>query len=75
LAAVKKSGSEEDDGDSNGEAGVEDVVHAKAEEGIGEPCGEAYEPDPCCLSHHTHAPERSCRSMNQPGPLALFYTK
>jgi hypothetical protein len=35
LAAVEEAGSEEDDGDSHGEAGVEDVVHAKAEERIG----------------------------------------
>ena len=58
LAAVEEAGGEEDDGDSYGEAGVEYVVHAKAEERIGKPRGEAYEPDPCCLSHHLlHAPE------------------
>ena len=30
LAAIEEAGSEEDDGDSHGEAGVEDVVHAEA---------------------------------------------
>jgi len=64
LAAVEEAGSEEDDGDSHGEAGVKHVVHAKAEERIGQPRGETYEPDPCCLSHHAHAPERSC--VNEP---------
>jgi hypothetical protein len=61
LAAVEKAGSEEDHRDSHGQAGVQDMMHAKAEECIGEPRSEAYEPDPCCLSHHAHAPERSCR--------------
>jgi hypothetical protein len=64
LTAVEETCSEEDDCDSHGEAGVEDVVHAEAEERIGKPRGEAYEPDPCCLSHHAHAPERSC--ANEP---------
>ena len=55
LAAVKEASGKEDDGDHEGEAGVHHVAHAKAEEGVCQPCGEAYEPDPRCLSHH-----RSC---------------
>jgi hypothetical protein len=30
LAAVEEAGGEEDDGDHDGQAGVQDVVHAKA---------------------------------------------
>jgi len=52
LAAVEEAGGEEDDGDHEGEAGVEDVVQAEAEKAVEEPCCEAYEPDPCCLPHH-----------------------
>jgi len=52
LAAVEESGSEEDNGDHEREAGVQHVVHAEANQGIGEPRQEACEPDPCCLSHH-----------------------
>ena len=52
LAAVEEAGGEEDDGDCEGEARVHQVVHAKAEEGVGEPRCETYEPDPRCLSHH-----------------------
>jgi hypothetical protein len=34
-------------------------VHAQAEKSVGQPCCEAYEPYPCRLSHHAHAPEWS----------------
>ena len=46
LAAVEEAGGEEDDGDEQGEAGVDDIVHAEAQESVGEPCCEAYEPYP-----------------------------
>ena len=55
LAAVEEAGGEEDDGDHEGEAGVEQVAHAQAEERVRQPRCEAHEPDPRCLSHH-----RSC---------------
>jgi hypothetical protein len=57
LAAVKEAGGEEDDCDHQGQARVQHVVQAKAEEGIAQPCSEANKPDPSCLSHH-----RSCSS-------------
>jgi len=46
LTAVEEAGGEEDDGDEQGEAGVDDIVHAEAQESVGEPCCEAYEPYP-----------------------------
>ena len=55
LAAVEEAGGEEDDGYHQGQTSVEQVAHAEAEEGVRQPCGEAYEPDPRCLSYH-----RSC---------------
>ena len=32
---------------------------AKAEKSVGQPCCKTYEPYPCRLSHHAHAPEWS----------------
>jgi hypothetical protein len=54
LAAVEEAGGEEDDGYHEGEAGVKPVVEADADEGVYQPGGEAQEPDPRCLSHHSH---------------------
>jgi hypothetical protein len=75
LAAVEEAGGEEYDGDDQGDAGVDHVVVAQAEEGIGEPCCEAHEPNPRCFSQHLglsrvgSPPGRSRRGL-----LALFYT-
>ena len=66
LAAVEEAGGEEDDGDCEGEARVHQVVHAKAEEGVGEPRCETYEPDPRCLSHHRSCSVRELLQVEQP---------
>ena len=55
LAGVEEAGGEEDDGYDKGDAGVEEVVVAETEEGVAEPCCEAYEPDPRCFSQHRQA--------------------
>ena len=55
LAAVEEACGEEDDGYHEGQAGVQQVAHAEAEESVCQPRCEAHEPDPRCLSHH-----RSC---------------
>jgi hypothetical protein len=52
LAAVEEAGGEEDYSYRHGETGMEDVVQTEAEKSVEEPCGEAYEPDPCCLAQH-----------------------
>ena len=54
LSAVEEAGGEEDDGDHDGEAGVEPVVEMDADESVDEPGSEAEKPDPGCLSHRRH---------------------
>jgi hypothetical protein len=61
LAAVEEAGGEEDDGDHQGQACVRHIAQAEADKRVGQPCGEAQEPDPCCLSHH-----RSCSREKLP---------
>ena len=58
LAAIEEAGGEEDDGDYQGQTGVLQVMQAEAYKSVCKPCCKAYEPDPCCLSHHPHAPEK-----------------
>ena len=72
LAAVEEAGGEEDDGDHEGQAGVEEVVVAEADECVDEPCCEADEPDPRCLSHHRIAPERGCAGTGACWPCSTL---
>jgi hypothetical protein len=65
LAAVEEAGGEKDDGHNESYAGVQDVVKAQADKAVGEPGREAEKPDPCCLSHHRHAPEMGCSEVER----------
>ena len=74
LAAVEEAGGQEDDGDHEGQAGVEDIVVTDADECVDEPCCEAHEPDPRCLSHHrSYSIQREVAfELNR---RCMFYTK
>jgi hypothetical protein len=78
LTAVEEAGSEEDNRDHKGKAGMEDIMQTQAEERIRKPRGEAQKPNPRCLLEYPHVSmlqEKLQPRSNRRDSLALFYTK